>query len=132
MSKLGLTLLCCLMLTGAGCSLLHHGKSPQQQFVEALDRGNGIKATNIWLHMSAEQRLDLQHGIGITPSPASKQEIQQKIRRHLEDEAQGGDNGESGQQVEGTEQSITVPNVPDGGGLRELPMFAEPSRKKGD
>lgn len=52
-----------------GCSLFHRNqKTPQQQFVDALNRGNSVEASRIWLQMSPEDRNKLRRGEGIKPA----------------------------------------------------------------
>jgi hypothetical protein len=65
----------------AGCSLFHHRDPPQQQFLNALGRGSGPEASQIWLHMSAEDRANLAHSTGIKPT-SSPEEIQAQLMRH--------------------------------------------------
>lgn len=52
--------------------------SPQQSFAEALMRGNSMQASQIWLHMSPEDRLKFAHGEGIKPD-TSQQDVRQTI-----------------------------------------------------
>jgi hypothetical protein len=51
----------------AGCTLLHHRDSPQQQFFAAVQRGNSAQASQIWLHMDADDRANFAHGVGFKP-----------------------------------------------------------------
>jgi hypothetical protein len=81
----------------AGCSLFHHGDPPQQQFLDALGRGGGPEASQIWLHMSAEDRANLGHSMGITPE-SSPAQIQTQLMRHAREKAdQEAGSGETSQ-----------------------------------
>ncbi len=51
-------------MTVGGCSH-HSAETPQQQFLEALKRGNSAQASQIWLHMSPEQRVMFERGQGL-------------------------------------------------------------------
>ena len=86
-----------LAVTLAGCSLFRHkGDAPPQRFLSALKQGDGIQASRIWLHMSARDRANLSHGVGIKPqiSPA---EIQAQVLRHEKEKAaaEDGDDGDA-------------------------------------
>jgi hypothetical protein len=91
-----LAVLVCILggLSVTGCSLFHHGDVPQQQFLEALNRGNGAQATQIWLHMSAKDRAKLSHSVGVTPH-FSKDELQAQVLKHQEQEAKEADDQDS-------------------------------------
>lgn len=83
-----------LLAALAGCAMLHHGDTPQQQFMSALQRGNGPEASQIWLNMSADDRANLSHGKGLKPL-TSPEEIKAKL---TEQERQGaGESASSGQ-----------------------------------
>ncbi|MGH7917369.1 MAG: hypothetical protein ACREQE_07860 [Candidatus Binataceae bacterium] len=63
-----IALIASLLCVVAGCSLLHRERvTPQQQFLEALQRGDAPAASQIWLHMSPAERADLSHGAGLKP-----------------------------------------------------------------
>ena len=49
----------------AGCALFHRGETPQQQFIEALGRGNSTQASYIWNNMSPQDRAKFERGDGI-------------------------------------------------------------------
>ena len=52
-----------------GCSLFHRNqKTPQQKFVDALNRGNSAEASQIWFQMSPDDRNKLRRGEGIKPA----------------------------------------------------------------
>ncbi|MGH7934823.1 MAG: hypothetical protein ACREQN_16900 [Candidatus Binataceae bacterium] len=71
-----------LLTTAAGCSLFHHsGEPPQEQFLQALKRGNAPQASQIWLHMSADDRANLSHGIGINPK-VTRADVESAFMKH--------------------------------------------------
>ncbi len=45
-----------LILAVSGCSLFGGGPTPQQQFLDALNRGNSAEASQIWLTMTPGDR----------------------------------------------------------------------------
>jgi hypothetical protein len=114
----------------AGCSLFHHGDPPQQQFLNALGRGNGPEANQIWLNMSAEDRANLSHSTGITPQ-SSPEQIQAQLMRHAKEKADQEDgNDETSQGLSnGIEEGdinsemIEMPGLgaDQSGGLQNLP-----------
>lgn len=101
-----------LSLAASGCFLWHHDKPPQQQYAEALMRGNSMQASQLWLNMSAEDRMKFARGEGIAPDQ-SKSDAKQQIMNHFEDEMQGGPST-----AEEMEKSIPTPL---GASLQELP-----------
>ena len=52
----------------SGCSLFHHGETPQQKFLDALNRGNSPEASQIWLTMSPDDRNRWRRGEGLSPA----------------------------------------------------------------
>jgi hypothetical protein len=95
------------LMTLAGCSLFRHkGDTPPQQFLSALKQGDGIQASRIWLHMSARDRANLSHGVGIKPqiSPA---EIQAQVLRHEKEKAAAEDADDS-------DASAATPDINEG------------------
>jgi hypothetical protein len=92
-----------LLAALTGCSMLHHGDSPQQQFMGALQRGNGPQASQIWLNMNADDRANLAHGKGLKPQ-TSPDEIKAKLTQQAEAQAKSDSGIETGemdpQQVE--------------------------------
>lgn len=105
------------VITLAGCSLFHHDTpTPQQQFLDALNRGHSAEASQIWLHMSQEDRLNFQTNQGMSPA-ASPDEVKKQIGEHYQAEAGGGGGGE-----ESIEQVAPAP----GAGLKDLPALAQP------
>jgi len=92
------TLIACAALfvlaaANSGCSLFHHDSpTTQQKFIEALERGNGPEANQIWLHMNEQERADWSHSIGMKPN-VSKENLQADVMRHFQEKqaAQDGD-----------------------------------------
>lgn len=74
----------------AGCGLSHHGETPQQQFTEALGRGDSVQASYIWNNMSAKDRAKFERSEGISPR-ADSSAIAAQIEQHQEDEQRGVD-----------------------------------------
>src|ERR1700704_3555271 len=94
----------------SGCFLFHK-KSPQQQYTEALMRGNSMQASQVWLNMSSEDRMKFARGEGFKPDDSYKKDVQQQMMNHYQDEAGGSGGGEQMQQQ--------IP-TPLGAGLKDL------------
>ncbi|HUY18001.1 MAG TPA: hypothetical protein VMV15_02135 [Candidatus Binataceae bacterium] len=92
-----------------GCS--HQAKTPQQQFLEALKRGNSAQASQIWLQMGPEERVKFERGQGLQPAQSPKQMKQEVMRRAMEESADDGSDA----------QSSTTPAT--GGSLGDLPRY---------
>jgi hypothetical protein len=92
-----------------GCFLFHK-PTPQQQLFEALNRGEGAQASQLWLKMSQEDRIKFNRGEGITPA-VPPQEAIKKLTEMEPDEMQG-------------QVTIKPPNA--GGSLMDLPRLAAP------
>jgi hypothetical protein len=105
-----------LLATAAGCSLFHHGESPQQQYVEALKRGNAMQASQVWLNMSPDDRMKFGRGEGIKPDESSKNDIQQMMMKHEADTGHGPSNAEE------IEEQMPTPL---GASIRDLPAATE-------
>jgi len=97
-----------LAAVNSGCSLFHHdGPTTQQKFIEALERGNGPEANQIWLHMNEQERADWSHSLGMKPN-VSKEDLQADVMRHFQekqaaengDDASNGSDGSSSTQIE--------------------------------
>src|SRR5579872_932425 len=87
-------LLLAMILSASGCSLFHK-KSPQQQYTEALMRGNSMEASQVWLHMSPDDRMKFARGEGITPDKQSTQkDVQQMLMNHANDSSEGSSSAE--------------------------------------
>jgi hypothetical protein len=108
----GASLMGCLIALG-GCSLFHHGPTPQQQYLEAIERGNAAQASQIWLKMSAEDRNKFARGEGIQPS-VTPQQVNNGITEHY---AEQSEDDSAPKQIELT------PSM--GGGLQGLPSLLE-------
>lgn len=93
-----------------GCSH-QQSKTPQQQFLEALKRGNSAQASQIWLQMSPEERIKFERGQGLQPAQSPK-EMQQEVMRRAMEESAG----------EPPDESSAAPPAP-GGGLNDLPHY---------
>jgi hypothetical protein len=113
----------------AGCSLFHHDAPPQQQFLNALNHGNGPEANQIWLKMSAEDRSNFSHSVGFKPQVTSD-EVQTQIKHHLKEKAaeNGEDDGASPlansvEEGDINSQIIEMPGIDadTSGGLQNLP-----------
>jgi hypothetical protein len=74
----------------AGCGLFHHAETPQQQFTEALERGNSPQASYIWNNMSVEDRARFSRGEGVKPV-VDQSAIAAQIEDHQEEQAGGDD-----------------------------------------
>jgi hypothetical protein len=93
----------------SGCFLFHK-PSPQQELFEALNRGEGPRASQLWLKMSPEDRVKFSRGEGITPAVPPQQAIK-KLTEMEPEEMQG-------------QITIAPPNA--GGSLMDLPRLAAP------
>jgi hypothetical protein len=93
----------------SGCFLFHK-PTPQQQLFEALNRGEGVQASQLWLKMSQEDRVKFNRGEGITPA-VPPQEAIKKLSEMEPDEMQG-------------QVTLKPPNT--GGSLIDLPRLAAP------
>jgi hypothetical protein len=105
-----------IVLIGATCAIAFvgcHSETQQQKFIEAMNRGNGGQANQIWLNMSAKDRTKFAHSQGMQPDITSD-DVKKEVMQHYQDEmrAKGGD--------ESVEQP--TPNV-HLGGLQSLPGY---------
>jgi hypothetical protein len=83
-----------------GCSL-HRAEPPQQQFMEAVERGNSAQASEIWLNMSADDRANFSHSIGFAPQTSPAEVVDDLERRQQAANTEnGGDFIDDGQTVE--------------------------------
>jgi hypothetical protein len=99
----------------AGC---WHHESQQQQFMEAINHGNGAQASQIWLKMDAKSKADFAHSQGMQPN-VSQDDLKKQVMQHYMDQQGGGDNG--GESVEPPTAGVHL------GGLESLPEFVGPS-----
>ena len=116
-------LVCMIGLTAQACSSV----SPQQQFLNSLNRGNSAEASQQWLNMSAEDRANLSHGVGLKPD-VSQDDVGRALIRHQREEAakdgddqdtafDGGDVGSQQMDIPGLEGD------PGANGLSALPRI---------
>ncbi|HXN86177.1 MAG TPA: hypothetical protein VN867_08900, partial [Candidatus Binataceae bacterium] len=91
-----------MAIAASGC---WHSKSPQQQYTEALMRGNSMQASQVWLNMSQEDRMKFSRGEGIKPDDTAAKDAQQQIMNHYKDET--GEEGPSN--AEEMEQQMPTP-----------------------
>jgi len=123
----GLTLICMVWLSASGCSLFHHD-SPQQQFMDALNRGNGAEASQRWLTMSAKDRSNLSHNIGFKRE-VNQGDVQRELIKHQKDEAaKNGDDDADSTIGEGdiNSQQMEIPGIegdPSANGITNLPLL---------
>ncbi len=106
-------LLLTLVLSAASGCFLFHKKSPQQEYTEALMRGNSMQASQVWLNMSPEDRMKFARGEGFQPDESTKKDVQQMMMNHYEN--QSGEGPSTAEQME--EQMPT----PLGASLKDLP-----------
>jgi hypothetical protein len=128
---IGVALVCLLGLSAQGCSLFHHGEPQQQQFMNALNRGNGAQASQLWLTMSAKDRANFTHNVGLKPD-IDKDDIGRSLLKHQQEQeakknADDPDPMSTGEYGDaGSDQQVEAPgfngNAP--GGLSNLPSFA--------
>src|SRR5712672_1579053 len=97
-------------MSTAGLAGCWHRKTDQQKFLEALNRGNGAQAAEIYRNMDAKSRAALAHNEGIKPKLSAAQ-VQQQVMQHY-----GADSDADSDQ---TIESVT-PHV-GSGGLESLP-----------
>jgi hypothetical protein len=97
----------------AGCSLLNHQPTPEQQYAKALARGYGAEASQRWLTMTPEQRMSFQRSAGLE-AVGREQAIKSVISKRLAQDAQ-----------EGADTSVSVPQIPSGGSLEDLRSYSD-------
>ena len=115
-SILLLTMVLCAV---SGCSLFHK-KSPQQQYTEALMRGNSMQASQVWLNMSPEDRMKFARGEGFHPDESTqKKDVQQMMMNHYANQS-----GEGPGTAEQMEQQIPTSL---GASLKDLPAASRSS-----
>jgi len=100
------------MLTAtSGCSLFHK-KSPQQEYTEAIMRGNAMQASQVWLNMSPEDRMKFARGEGFKPTESTQKDVQQMMMDHA------NQSGEAPGTAEKMEEQMPTPL---GASIRDLP-----------
>ncbi len=111
------------LATFSGCSLLHHSESPQQQFIESVERGNSAQASQIWLKMSADDRANFSHNIGFQPQ-TSITDLKAELARRAQAAAAAADPESGGAFVGDNEQTVEYPGLDQdlhAGSLQNLP-----------
>jgi hypothetical protein len=102
-----------------GCWPWHPSEpTPQEQYLHALSRGQSAQASQIWLHMSPQDRIKWDTSQGISPS-ASPDEIKSQVMKHYQ-EQMGEQNGDQEENV-----GIGSPDL-GAAGLDALPKLATP------
>jgi hypothetical protein len=99
-----------LAIAFSGCSPFNR-TPPQQEYFNALKIGNSAQASQIWLHMTPDQRAKFGRGENIRPSVSPK-DVQQAIDEHYYNQ---DDDGAANKQVELAPGS--------GAGLQDLPSY---------
>lgn len=123
----GLALICILGSGAAGCSMFHHD-SPQQKFMDALNRGNGAEASQRWLTMSEEDRSNLSHNIGFRRE-VNQGDVQRELIKHQKEKAaKDGDEDPDSMIGEGdiNSQQMEIPGIegdPSANGITNLPLL---------
>jgi hypothetical protein len=108
------TLLLAVVLAASSGCFLFHKKSPQQEYTEALMRGNSMQASQVWLNMSPDDRMKFARGEGFQPDQAAqKKDVQQMMMKHYENQ--------SGEGTAGAEQTQEQMPTPLGASLQQLP-----------
>jgi hypothetical protein len=79
-----------ITLGAAGCGLFHHNETPQQQFTEALSRGNSAQASYIWNSMNARDQATFRRGEGVKPQ-IDQNSAAAQLEQHQQDESAPGD-----------------------------------------
>jgi hypothetical protein len=105
--RAALVLILCTI--AASCSLFH-SETPQQKLFDALNRGNGLEANQLWQNMSEKDRLKFSRGEGITPAVPPQQVVKMITQMQPED-MQG---------------QITIRPPENSGTLLDLPSVAQP------
>ena len=98
-----------LSAMAASCSLFNR-ESPQQKLFDALNRGNGVEANQLWQNMSEKDRLKFSRREGITPAVPPEQVVKM-ITRMQPDDMQG---------------QVTIRPPENSGTLLDLPSLAQP------
>ena len=99
-----------LIVSGIGaCSWFHH-PTPQQQMLDALNRGNAAQAGYIWQQMSQKDRMKFNRGQGLSPAVPPEQVVK-TLSQMSPDDAQ---------------EPITIKPPGPGGTLLELPQLVHP------
>jgi hypothetical protein len=105
----------------AGCWPWHQSETPQQRFIEALNRGESAQASQIWLRMSTEDKIKFAHGEGMAPG-TTPEDVKKLVLQHHEKGDEGGESEGGSETVESLGTNIG------GAGLHNLPGLTEPSQ----
>lgn len=100
-----------------GCWPWHKKESQQQKFMDAMNRGNGAEANQIWLNMDADSRAAFAHNEGMQPN-TPPDEVKKQIMKHYMEQMGATDSDEG--EVE------PAPSVHPGG-LESLREYVGPS-----
>jgi hypothetical protein len=116
-------ILCMIGVSMHACSSV----SPQQQFMNSLNRGNGAEASQQWLKMSAKDRANLSHSVGIKPD-LSQDDVGRALIKHQREEAakNGDDQDTAFDSGDIGSQQMEIPGVegdPSANGLSALPRI---------
>jgi len=95
---------------GVGACSWFHRPTPQQQLLDALNRGDGVQATHLWLTMSEKDRMKFNSGQGLTPAVPPKDVIKKLSEMSPED-------------MQGT---VTISPPGEGSSLMDLLKLATP------
>jgi hypothetical protein len=119
-ARIAIRALACLLAAGlGGCWPWHHSEpTPQQQYLNALSRGQSAQASQIWLNMSPEDRIKWATSQGVSPS-VSPEDVKNQVMKHYSDKM-GGDMGGDDETIENVAPDLG------GGGLGDLPKLATP------
>jgi hypothetical protein len=107
-------------MAAVGCWPWHKSETPQQRFIEAINRGESAQATQIWLSMSPEDKIKFAHGEGMQPG-TKPEDVKKLVLQHYENQAEGAQGTGEGT-IEGLNSNIG------GAGLQNLPSLAQPSQ----
>jgi hypothetical protein len=93
-------------------ALILHGcshESQQQQFMNALNRGNGAQASQLWLNMSAKDRSNLSHNVGFKQE-ATQDDVQRALLKHQKEEAaKNGDDQDADSDI--SQRQVDMPGL---------------------
>jgi hypothetical protein len=112
--RTSIALLAIALTSTSGCFLFHK-KSPQQEYTEAIMRGNAMQASQIWLNMSPEDRMKFARGEGFKPTESTQKDVQQMMMDHA-NQSEGPGTGE--------QMREQIP-TPLGASIKDLPTASE-------
>jgi len=97
--------------------------------MNALNRGSSAQASQLWLTMSAKDRSDLSHGIGLQKTVNKDDVGRAMLKHHQEEEAKeradNPDDPANTATYTGDDDStqVELPGNPADAGLSNLPLF---------